>query len=72
MNKTKLKKNFLITLEIFYQNYGNVWSVKNFSKNSNVQAVLRDYLLLLEEKGVVKLLDSDKFKIIDLPSNKNI
>lgn len=72
MKSTKIKKDFLFKLEFFYRNFGSDWSVADFSNDTNTQIVLKDYLVFLEEKGVVKLLDEDKFKIIDLPSNKDI
>ena len=56
MKKNKIKKEFLHKLEFFYRNLGSIWSVK-------------DYLLVLEEKGIVKIIEDNKFKITNLPSS---
>uniref|UniRef100_A0AB33JD91 Uncharacterized protein n=1 Tax=Prevotella sp. GTC17260 TaxID=3236796 RepID=A0AB33JD91_9BACT len=69
MRKMKIKKNFLYKLEFFYRNFGSDWSIEDFSNNRNVQKFLKDYLLVLEEKGIVKIIEGNKFKITDLPSS---
>ena len=69
MKKNKIKTEFLHKLEFFYRNLGNIWSVEDFSNNRNVQSLLKDYLLVLEEKGIVKIIESNKFKITNLPSS---
>ena len=62
MRKNKIKKEFLHKLEFFYRNLGSIWSVE-------VQSLLKDYLLVLEEKGIVKIIEGNKFKITNLPSS---
>uniref|UniRef100_A0AB33ISS9 Uncharacterized protein n=1 Tax=Prevotella sp. GTC17253 TaxID=3236793 RepID=A0AB33ISS9_9BACT len=69
MRKMKIKKNFLYKLEFFYRNFGSDWSIEDFSNNRNVQKFLKDYLLVLEEKGIVKIIEGNKFKITNLPSS---
>ncbi|RRJ86695.1 hypothetical protein EG240_15865 [Paenimyroides tangerinum] len=69
MNKNKILSDFKNKLELFYRNFGSDWEIKDFSKNDNIQIMLRDYLIILEKKGVIKFLDDNKFRIIDLPSN---
>ena len=65
----EIKKEFLYKLEFFYRNLGSIWSVEDFTNNRNVQSLLKDYLLVLEEKGIVKIIDGNRFKITNLPSN---
>ena len=65
----KIKKEFLHKLEFFYRNFGSIWSVEDFTNNRNVQSLLKDYLLVLEEKGIVKIIEGNKFKIMNLPSS---
>ena len=65
----EIKKEFLHKLEFFYRNLGSIWSVEDFTNNSDVQSLLKDYLLVLEEKGIVKIIEGNKFKITNLPSS---
>ena len=65
----KIKKEVLHKLEFFYRNLGSIWSVEDFTNNRNVQSLLKDYLLVLEEKGIVKIIEGNKFKITNLPSS---
>lgn len=67
MKENKIKKEFLHKLEFFYRNFGSIWSVEDFTNNKNVQSLLKEYLLVLEEKGIVKIIESNKFKITNLP-----
>jgi len=69
MKKNKIKKEFLHKLEFFYRNFGSIWYVEDFTKNKNIQNLLKEYLLVLEEKGIVKIIESNKFKITNLPSS---
>lgn len=69
MKKNKIKKEFLHKLEFFYRNFGSIWSVEDFTNNKNIQSFLKEYLLVLEEKGIVKIIESNKFKITNLPSS---
>ena len=65
----EIKKEFLHKLEFLYRNLGSIWSVEDFTNNRNVQSLLKDYLLVLEEKGIVKIIKDNKFKITNLPSS---
>lgn len=65
----EIKKEFLYKLELFYRNFGSDWSVEDFSNDRNIQEFLKDYLLVLEEKGIVKIIEGNKFKITNLPSS---
>lgn len=65
----KIKKEFLHKLEFFYRNFGSIWYVEDFTNNKNIQSLLKEYLLVLEEKGIVKIIESNKFKITNLPSS---
>lgn len=69
MKKTKVRKYFLNKLEFYYRNFGSDWSIKDFSKNRDIQEFLKEYLVILEEKGIVKIIENDKFRILNLPSN---
>ena len=69
MKKNKIKKEFLHKLEFFYRNFGSIWYVEDFTNNKNIQSLLKEYLLVLEEKGIVKIIESNKFKITNLPSS---
>ena len=69
MRKNKIKKEFLHKLEFFYRNLGSIWSVEDFTNNRDVQSLLKDYLLVLEEKGIVEIIEGNKFKITNLPSS---
>ena len=70
MEKTyrKMKEEFLYKLELFYRNFGSDWSIEDFSSDRNVQEFLKNYLLVLEEKGIVEIIEN-KFRIINLPSS---
>ncbi|MRI63601.1 hypothetical protein EDM00_06310 [Ornithobacterium rhinotracheale] len=68
MNKSKIKTDFLNKIELFYRNFGSDWEIKDFSENTNVQAIIKDYLKVLEKKGIIEFIDDIKFRIIDLPS----
>lgn len=65
----KMKEEFLYKLELFYRNFGSDWSIEYFSSDRNVQEFLKNYLLVLEEKGIVKIIENNKFRIINLPSS---
>ena len=69
MKKNKIKKEFLHKLEFFYRNLGSIWSVEDFTNDRNVQSLLKDYLLVLEEMGIVEIIEGNKFKITKLPSS---
>lgn len=69
MNKNRIITDFLNKIELFYRNFGSDWEVKDFSKNINVQLVIKDYLIILEKRGIIEFIDDEKFRIIDLPSN---
>ena len=69
MKKNKIKKEFLNKLEFFYRNFGSIWSVEDFTNNRDVQSLLEDYLLVLEEKCIVEIIEGNKFKITKLPSS---
>ena len=69
MKKNKIKKEFLHKLEFFYRNFGSIWYIEDFTKNKNIQNLLKEYLLVLEEKGIVKIIEGNKFKITNLPSS---
>ncbi|WP_448825298.1 hypothetical protein [Capnocytophaga ochracea] len=60
--------NFLNRLELFYRNFGDEWKISDFSANRNTQKILKEYLITLEVKGIIKFIDDNKFKIINLPS----
>lgn len=71
MEKTyrKMKEEFLYKLELFYRNFGSDWSIEDFSSDRNVQEFLKNYLLTLEEKGIVEIIENNKFRIKNLPSS---
>ena len=69
MKKNKIQKEFLHKLEFFYRNLGSIWSVEDFTNDRNVQSLLKDYLLILEEKGIIKIIEDNKFKITKLTSS---
>jgi hypothetical protein len=54
---------------LFYRNFGSDWSIEDFSSDRNVQEFLKNYLLVLEEKGIVEIIENNKFRIINLPSS---
>ena len=59
----KMKEEFLYKLELFYRNFGSDWSIEDFSSDRNVQEFLKNYLLVLEEKGIVEIIENNKFTI---------
>ena len=59
----KMKEEFLYKLELFYRNFGSDWSIEDFSSDRNVQEFLKNYLLVLEEKGIVEIIENNKFAI---------
>ena len=65
----KMKEEFLYKLELFYRNFGSDWSIEDFSSDRNVQEFLKNYLLTLEEKGIVEIIENNKFRIKNLPSS---
>ena len=65
----KMKEEFLYKLELFYRNFGSDWSIEDFSSDRSAQEFLKNYLLVLEEKGIVKIIGNNKFRIINLPSS---
>ena len=65
----KMKEEFLYKLELFYRNFGSDWSIEDFSSDRNGQEFLKNYLLVLEEKGIVEIIENNKFRIINLPSS---
>ena len=69
MNKSKIINDFLNRMELFYRNFGSDWEVKDFSKKAKNQEVIKEYLIILEKKGIIEFLDDKKFRIVDLPSN---
>jgi len=50
MNKSKIINDFKNKLELFYRNFGSDWEIKDFSKNDNIQIILRDYLIKRNNK----------------------
>ena len=46
--------NFLNRLELFYRNFGDEWKISDFSANRNTQKILKEYLITLEVKGIIK------------------
>ena len=65
----KMKEEFLYKLELFYRNFGSDWSIEDFSSDRNIQEFLKNYLLVLEERGIVKIIENNKFRITNLPSS---
>jgi hypothetical protein len=65
----KMKEEFLYKLELFYRNFGSDWSIEDFSSDRNIQEFLKNYLLTLEEKGIVEIIENNKFRIKNLPSS---
>jgi len=64
-----MKEEFLYKLELFYRNFGSDWSIEDFSSDRNIQEFLKNYLLTLEEKGIVEIIENNKFRIKNLPSS---
>jgi len=67
---SNIKNKFLFYLEHFYRNFGNEWSIDEFPKDvTKNKDVLVTFLLELQEKGIIKLLDDKQsFIILKLPS----
>ena len=65
----KMKEEFLYKLELFYRNFGSDWSIEDFSSDRNIQEFLKNYLLTLEEKGIVEIIENNKFRIKNLQSS---
>ena len=66
--KTKaIIDNFLYKIELFYRNFGNEWSINDFAEDKNQ---IKEFLPFLESKGIIEIVSEEKFKIIDLPSNR--
>lgn len=70
MNKSKIKKDFLFHLELFYRNFGNQWTINDFPEAiKKHKDFLLGYLKELEQLGIVKVSeDPEKFTIKELPS----
>ncbi|MGQ4706589.1 MULTISPECIES: hypothetical protein [Capnocytophaga] len=69
--KTKaIIDNFLYKIELFYRNFGNEWSINDFAEDENQKNVIKEFLPFLESKGIIEIVSEEKFKIIDLPSNR--
>ena len=70
MKKSKIKKDFLFHLEMFYRNVGNQWSIQDFPEPiKKHRDFLIEYLKELEQLGIVKVHDNpEKFTVIELPS----
>lgn len=70
-NYSNIEKNFLEELEWFFRNYGNQWSISDFSnKIKNNENKLERLLSDLSLSGVIRFTDESKksFKILKLPS----
>lgn len=69
--KTKaIIDNFLYKIEFFYRNFGNEWSISDFTQHEKQKNVIKEFLPFLEKKGIIEIVSEEKFKIIDLPSNR--
>ena len=69
--KTKaIIDNFLYKIELFYRNFGNEWSINDFTQHEKQKNVIKEFLPFLESKGIIEIVSEEKFKIIDLPSNR--
>ena len=56
---SNIKNKFLFYLEHFYRNFGNEWSIDEFPKDvTKNKDVLVTFLLELQEKGIIKLLQT--------------
>ncbi|ELY1993126.1 hypothetical protein SL054_002496 [Flavobacterium psychrophilum] len=69
MSKKKIRNEFLKKIEWFYRNFGNEWCIDDFTNKENEKLIIREFLLELNAKKIIKLLDENNFLIIDLPSN---
>ncbi|WP_435262403.1 hypothetical protein [Tenacibaculum sp. nBUS_03] len=68
---SNLEKTFLKELEWFYRNYGNEWSLDDFSnKIKNNKKKLEKILKFLSEKGIISINSKVgySFKILKLPN----
>ena len=71
MNKKQITNTFLHRLEFYFRNFGGEWNINDFvdKANKDKKEILIECLLMLESKGIVKILtDNFDFKIMDLPS----
>ncbi|MGG8496759.1 hypothetical protein ACQY1Q_10100 [Tenacibaculum sp. TC6] len=69
-----LEKQFLNELEWFYRNYGNEWSLDDFSnKIKNNKKKLEKTLMYLSDMGYININHENKysFEILRLPNNIN-
>lgn len=67
---SKLEKQFIKELEWFYRNYGNEWSLDDFSnKIKNNKDKLKNTLVYLSEKKIIEIKKEDEysFTILKLP-----
>ncbi|AKJ03916.1 hypothetical protein ATI61_116163 [Archangium gephyra] len=73
--KNKHQKDFLYYLELWYRNFGGVFSINDFPRNvranvSKIEPLLGD----MQEKGIIKRIEEGhieegaKFQIFKLPS----
>lgn len=69
MSKKKTRNEFLKKIEWFYRNFDNEWCIDDFTNKENEKLIIREFLLELNAKKIIKLLDENNFLIIDLPSN---
>lgn len=54
--KTKaIIDNFLYKIEFFYRNFGNEWSISDFTQHEKQKNVIKEFLPFLEKKGLLKL-----------------
>ncbi len=73
INFSKLEKQFLKELEWFYRNYGNEWSLDDFSnKVRKNKEKLEKLLMYLSDQKIIKIDESDKymFTVLKLPDFK--
>ena len=49
--KTKvIIDNFLYKIEFFYRNFGNEWSISDFTQHEKQKNVIKEFLPFLEKK----------------------
>jgi hypothetical protein len=66
----KHQKNFLYYLELYYRNFGGIWSIDDFPRQvkdnfSKIEPIMDE----LKEKGIIKQLDENgRFQVLKLPS----
>lgn len=68
MKKNEFYSSIIDRMELFYRNFGAEWCIGDFTANTKKQELIKELILILEKKGIVKVVDGDKFIIIDLPS----